>query len=193
MDQFPGESAQTSRPPVLLGCLSAVAVAVLAFGFVAFLIVFLESGADTGKVRLEHAETYQRGTVQFIGAENLYLVRLMDGSFVALDDLDAANRARPERRCRVAILPASDERLPGIIGEYGAGMSPAAKGSALVFREDCGGAIYDVTGLRLDAGERNLDRYPVTIDAAGNVVVDTARRECSQRDGAELFAEASCE
>jgi len=193
VDQFPGESAQTSRPPVLLGCLSAVAVAVLAFGFVAFLIVFLESGADTGKVRLEHAETYQRGTVQFIGAENLYLVRLMDGSFVALDDLDAANRARPERRCRVAILPASDERLPGIIGEYGAGMSPAAKGSALVFREDCGGAIYDVTGLRLDAEGRNLDRYPVTIDTAGKVVVDTSQRECSQRDGADLFAKGACQ
>jgi len=193
MAGLPGEGVQTARPPVLLGCVAAAAVVVLAIGMLAFLIVFLESGADTGRVKLEHVETYPRGTVHFIGEENLYLVRLMDGSLLALDDLDAANRARPERRCRVAILAGTDPRLPGIVEEFGTRMSPAAKGSTLVFREDCDGAVYDFTGLRLDAEGRNLDRYPVSIDATGAVVVDTSKRECSQREGAELFAKSSCQ
>ncbi len=193
MARTPDEGVQNTRPPVLLGCLAAVAFVVAVFGFFAFLIVFLESGADTGKVRLEGAETYAPGSVEFIGEENLFLVRLADGAYVALADLDAPNRARAERRCRVAPLQPGDARLPGILERYGAVMSDDAAGSTLVFREECGGAMYDVTGLRLDAEGRNLDRYPVSIDSAGRVVVDTAKRQCSQREQLNPFAPAGCE
>ena len=193
MARTPDEGVQNTRPPVLLGCLAAVAFVVAVFGFFAFLIVFLESGADTGKVRLEGAETYAPGSVGFIGEENLFLVRLADGAYVALADLDAPNRARAERRCRVAPLQPGDARLPGILERYGAVMSDDAAGSTLVFREECGGAMYDVTGLRLDAEGRNLDRYPVSIDSAGRVVVDTAKRQCSQREQLNPFAPAGCE
>lgn len=193
MAQVPDEGVLNARPPVLLGCLSAVAFVVVVFGFFAFLIVFLESGADTGKVQLEDAEAYAPGSVEFIGEENLFLVRLGDGEYLALADLDAANRARPERRCRVSPMQRTDARLPAILERYGSRMSADAVGSTLVFREECGGAIYDVTGLRLDADGPNLDRYPVSVDSAGHVVVDTAKRQCSQRGQLNPFAPVGCE
>jgi hypothetical protein len=193
MTQGPDEGVQNARPPVLLGCVSALAFVVAVFGFFAFLIVFLESGADTGKVRLEDAEAYAPGSVEFIGEENLFLVRLADGEYLALADLDAANRARPERRCRVAPMQVTDARLPAILQRYGARMSADAAGSTLIFREECAGALYDVTGLRLDSDGRNLDRYPVTVDSTGHLVVDTAKRQCSQREQLNPFAPAGCE
>jgi hypothetical protein len=193
MARVPEERVQNARPPVLLGCASAVALVVVLFGVFAFLIVFLESGADTGKVRLEDAEAYAPGSVEFIGEENLYLVRLADGAYLALSDLDAANRARPERRCRVAPMPLNDTRLPEILERYGSRMSADAAGSTLVFREECEGAMYDVTGLRLDSDGRNLDRYPVTVDGTGHVVVNTAKRQCSEREQLVQFAPLGCE
>ncbi len=193
MTRVPDEGVENARPPVFLGCFTAVAVLVLLFGLGAFLIVFLESGADTGKVRLEDAEAYAPGTVDFVGEENLYLVRLQGGDYLALSDLDAANRARPERRCRVAPLAVTDSRLPGILERYGGRMSAAATGTTLVFREDCDGAMYDVTGLRLDAEGRNLDRYPVSIDETGHVVVDTSKRECSERRETGQYVDVKCQ
>src|SRR3990172_3682073 len=142
---------------------------------------------------LEDAEAYAPGSVEFVGEENLFLVRLADGAYLALADLDAANRARPERRCRGAPMQLTDARLPGILERYGAAMSDAAVGSTFVFREECDGALYDVTGLRLDGDGRNLDRYPVSVDGTGRVVVDTAKRHCSQREQLNPFAPTGCE
>lgn len=193
MAQVPDEGVQNARPPVLLGCVAVVAFVVAVFGLFAFLIVFLESGADTGKVRLEDAEAYAPGSVEFIGEENLFLVRLADGEYLALADLDAANRARPERRCRVAPMQLTDARLPGILERYGSRMSDDAAGATLVFREECGGAMYDLTGLRLDGEGRNLDRYPVSVDGTGRLVVDTTKRRCSQREQLNPFAPLGCE
>lgn len=193
MTRLPEEGVANARPPVLLGCVSVVAFVVAVFGFFAFLIVFLESGADTGKVRLEDADAYAPGTVDFVGEENLFLVRLADGDYLALADLDAANRARPERRCRVAPLQITDTRLPGILERYGSRMSAEAVGSTLVFREECDGAMYDVTGLRLDAEGPNLDRYPVSVDSTGHVVVDTSKRQCSERQELNPFAPRNCQ
>jgi len=80
MSRVTDEGVQNARPPVLLGCVSAVAFVVAVFGFFAFLIVFLESGADSGKVQLEDAEAYAPGSVEFVGEENLFLVRLANVS-----------------------------------------------------------------------------------------------------------------
>ncbi|MBA4180812.1 MAG: hypothetical protein C0506_09510 [Anaerolinea sp.] len=155
-------------------------------------IAFLESGANTGKVILDPAEAYARGSVEFVGKEHLYLVRLTDGTFLALSDLDAANRANLQRRCRVSPVPVSDPWLPQLLERLGGRMSAGAAGSTLVFREDCNQAVYDVTGLRLDADAPNLDRYPVSISETGLVGVDVSKRSCTARAGAQLFAAIPC-
>lgn len=180
------------RPPVLLGCVTALAALVFLFGIGSCLVVYWESGADTGKVRLELAEAYGPGTVQFVGAHNLYIARLPGGAFLALADLDAANRANPARRCRVYPIPAADPALPALLDRYRGRLSTEARGSTLIFREDCNGALYDFTGIRLDADGPNLDRYPTSIDTDGYLVVDTSRRTCTARSGSAEAVERPC-
>jgi hypothetical protein len=153
------------RPPVLLGCVTALAALVFLFGIGSCLVVYWESGADTGKVRLELAEAYGPGTVQFVGTHNLYIARLPGGAFLALADLD----------------------------RYRGRLSTEARGSTLIFREDCNGALYDFTGIRLDADGPNLDRYPTSIDTDGYLVVDTSRRTCTVRSGPAEAVQRPCD
>lgn len=180
------------RPPVFLGCFTALAVLVFLFGIGSCLVVYWESGADTGDIRLELAEAYAPGTVQYVGQRNLYVARLLDGSFLALADLDAANRANPARRCRVHPVPPGDPALPGLVDRYKERMSGAAPGSTLLFREDCNGALYDFTGVRLDADGPNLDRYPTSIDPSGYLIVNVSERQCSSREGPRTAVPREC-
>jgi hypothetical protein len=188
------ESTETPsiRPPVALGCFSAVAVVFLVVMFGFFALRFLDSGADTGEMMLDVEAAYMPGTATYVGARNFYLVRLGLRDFYALADLDAANRANAVRRCRAVPVQPMDPSLPGLIERLQGRMSPAATGSTLVFREDCFGAVYDVTGVRLDGEGPNLDRYPVTVNAQGRVVVDVADRECTVRTEMELSREVTC-
>ena len=96
-----GSSPPAVRPPVALGCLAVVAlVAVLAVVAVAG-ATFLESGSNGGYTLLDEAASYAPGSLRFAGEQNVYVARLTDGTFLALADLDAANRANAGRRCRV--------------------------------------------------------------------------------------------
>jgi len=167
------------------------ALALLIFAAV-FVLVFLESGADSGRLRLELAEAYAPGTVEYVGERNFFLARLPDETFLALSDLDAANRTNQQRRCRVGAIAANDPRLPRLLQMYASRFDPGVSGSSLLLREECTGAAYDLTGLRLDADGRNLDLHPVTIDARGHVVVDVSRRTCSAREGPRLAVPADC-
>jgi len=182
----------SARPPVAFGCIVMATLLVVVIGIAAFAVAFLESGAESGLVRLEEAAAYPPGTVEFVGAQNLYLIRLLDESFVALADLDAANRAATGRRCRVALVPLGDPSLAAVLQEFGPRMSPDAAGGRAVFREDCNGALYDVAGYRLDDEGRNLDRYPVVVASDGHVEIDVTTRQCSLRRGAAYFASVTC-
>lgn len=165
--------------PKALGCAALLAVLVfLGFGAL-FVVIFLQSGANTGELELKEAEAYARGSYEFVGERNFFIVRLADGSFLALSDLDAANRAAEGRRCRVAPIATTDPTLPGLLERYRAQLDGQAEGVTLLFREDCNGALYSVLGERLDAATANLDRYDVTINERGRVVVDVSRRHCS--------------
>ena len=186
------DTESSSRPGRTLGCVVLPLALVVGGFFAVLLIVFLDSGSDTGMMVLEQREAYGRGTVEYIGERNFYLVRLGDGSFLALSDLDAANRASTQRRCRAAPIPTSDPALPGLLDRYRARLSPAATQSTLLFREDCNGAIYDLTGARLDQDGPNLDRYPVSIRKDGKVGVDLARRQCTRRTAEAASAEVAC-
>ena len=183
---------QTLRPPVFLGCAALVGAVVLVVLIVAFGLIFLNSGADHGTVVLNDAADYAPGSEQYISAHNFFIVRLGDGSFVALADLDAANRTNTSRQCRVAPVLPGDASLPGLISTLSSRMSPLASGSTLVFREDCFNAVYDITGTRLDKDAPNLDRFATSIDSSGRLNVDLAKRSCSQRSGADLALPISC-
>lgn len=180
------------RRPIAVGC-GLVALAVfLVVSVVVFAVIFFESGADTGQVRLDAAEAYAIGSVEFIGARNFYIIRLSPREFIALSDLDAVNRANVQRRCRVIPVAPTDPSLPGLLNRSSNLTSPGARGSTLLFREACNGAVYDVTGLRLDGEGANLERYPVSFSPDGHLRVDVSRRQCTLRDGADFFAPIPC-
>jgi hypothetical protein len=169
-----------------------VLAVVVMVGIATFVIVFLDSGADRGRLVLRDYRSYATGSVEYVSERNFYLVRLGDGSFVALADLDQANREATGRRCRVQPVPPADPQLPSLLEEYRAGFSPRAAGATLVFRESCNGAVYDATGLRLDAEGPNLDRYQVGVNDAMELVVDASQRTCTESQPGADFAEVRC-
>lgn len=180
------------QKPIFGGCFGVAVVGALLGATAVFVLVFLDSGANTGRLVMRNADSYRAGTVEFVGERNFFVVRLANGDFLALADLDAANRAAEGRRCRVAALTAADARLPGLLEQYRSEMSVEAVGSTLLFREECNGAVYDLSGKRLDAGGRNLDRYATSVDAEGRLRVDVSRRICTAEEEGESFAAASC-
>lgn len=185
------EVAPAIRPPVALGCFGMLAAVVVIVGAVIFGVMYLESGTNT-RVILGDAASYAPSSVTFEPDYNLYIVRMGDGSFFPLSDLDAANRANPGRRCRVSLIPTDDPALPGILELHRSDFSPRAANSTAVFRETCNGALYDATGVRLNGEGLNLDRHDYTIDDDGRLAVKNAVRECTQRDGTNYYAPVDC-
>lgn len=183
---------QTVRPPVFLGCFFAVAALLFVIFAAVFFIQFLESGANDGKVRLDVPDAYALGSVEFNGEHNFYLVRLPDATFLALSDLDAANRANQARRCRVALTDLTDGTLGSPAETLSRRMTPAATGATAVLRETCNGAIYDIAGARLNGDGPNLDRFPISVASDGHLRVDTSARTCTQRNGPADFAPNPC-
>ena len=184
---------QAVRPPVFLGCFFAAAALVIVVLGATFFIKFLESGANTGKVRLDVPDAYAIGSVEFNGEHNFFLVRLPDASFLAISDLDAANRANQARRCRVALTDIADSSLGVPADTLSKRMTAPATGARAVFRETCNGAIYDIAGARLNGDGPNLDRFTVSIGADGHLGVDTSARTCTTRSGPTDFATSRCE
>ena len=192
MSQEPQDEYVSPRPPVALGCAFMVTVVVVLFIIGACVTTYLDSGANTGEMVLNDARAYADGSFTYVGERNYFVVRLPDSSFVALSDLDAANRATPERRCRVQAVPPEDPGNGALIEAYGRRISSQAGGWALVFRETCNGAVYDAAGIRIDRDGRNLDRFPASVDPDGKLVVDVSERECSERDGSSLARSVTC-
>ncbi|MCK9517740.1 MAG: hypothetical protein M0R74_01755 [Dehalococcoidia bacterium] len=185
------QAAPAVRPPVALGCFGMAAAVVAIVGVVIFGIQYLESGTST-RVALGPAASYAPSSITFEAEHNLYIVRMGDGTFFALSDLDAANRAKPGRRCRVSLIPTDDPALPGILELHRNDFSPRAAGSTAVFRETCNGALYDATGVRLNGEGLNLDRHEYSVDDSGRLEVKTAVRHCTRHEGADYFAPVDC-
>lgn len=176
-----------SRPPVLLGCLGLLAIVAAAALITGACVVFLESGADSGRVTLRPVAAYPPGTVEFVGEENVFLVRTSAGALLALSDLDQANQLTPERRCRVQLTDLED------VDVASSRMSPDAAGAQVVLQEACNGAVYDIAGVRLDGNGANLDRHPVSLeDGTGRVVIDLRERQCTERTEDALRADIEC-
>jgi len=178
--------------PVLLGCSAAVGLAAIVVLAAIATIAFLDSGADSGKVVLERAVAYAPGSAEFVPPRGFYLVRLTNGDFYALANLDAANRASTGRRCTVAPVLSPEPELARLLDSFRSRVSAQADGVTLFFREACHGAVYDAAGIRLDAEGPNLDRYPVAVRRDGRVVVEVTTRTCTQRSGTNVLTPTAC-
>ena len=174
------EPLPLTRPPILLGCSAALALLVAVVVFAGACVVFLESGADDGKVVLEPEDAYPPGSITRVVSGGFYVVNLRDEGLFALSDIDAPNRASSSRRCRVEPINPADPAYAEARTEYADRFAPAALTAAIVLRENCNGAIFDATGARVDRSGQNLDRLELSIDEQGRVVVNTTRRSCSE-------------
>lgn len=185
-------TGSTPPRPVFAGCFGMVVVAVLGIGAVVFVFLFTSSGSNTGDIVLRPADSYAMGSVEFVAERNFFVVRLPGSGFLALADMDAANRAAEGRRCRANVVPGDDPALPGLLEDFETNQAPAADGTTLLFRETCYGAIFDVTGQRISGDGPNLDRYTTRVNDAGELVVNVSRRECSEATGGGLRTEIQC-
>ena len=178
--------------PVALGCTLAVAAVALVILVAVLGVIYIESGADTGEAVLDPVGAYAPGTVSFVPAEHLFVVRTPAGDLLVVGDLDRGQREARQLQCRVAPLLPGDPSLARLLDEHGDSLSADAAGTQFLFREGCSGAVYDLAGVRLDADGPNLDRYAVSVDDAGRVVVDLQDRTCTRREGVRSLVEEPC-
>lgn len=156
-----------------------------------FVLLFLDSGSDRGVITLLHPESYPPGTVTHVPEHGLFVVNLGAGLLVLSDD-DPASGLPEGRRCRVRAHDAGEPGAAALVASYSARISPGAEGAETVLVGDCGGAVYDVTGVRLDGDGPNLDRLESSVDEAGRVSVNSRARTCTRRRAAEFELPALC-
>ncbi len=166
------------------------AVATLA-ALAVFVIRFIESGSDHGLVTLNAAAAYPPGTVTHVRDQGFLVVHL-GGDLFALSDDDPAAEPQGARRCRVRVLDAGEPEATALVEANRSRISPAAAGAETVIVGNCGGAVYDVAGIRLDVDGPNLGRLGVSVDGSGRLIVDTQARTCTRRTGTDLGSPVSC-
>jgi hypothetical protein len=172
-------SARGSRGRRWLGCLGWLAAAALAATGVVVAIGFIFDQGDSAK-QPQHefdaggAVNYQPATVDYVETEHLYIVRLQDGSFLALYD-KSPKQQEVGGDCRLSFddnaTIGSLEQLAGIRG---------------AFVEDCGNAraVWRADGaFAFGASYGDLDRFNTSVDANGDLIVDTSSRTCTRSRG----------
>lgn len=190
MTDYPQD--QAAPRPVFMGCALALVSVVAAVALIGGCIVFAESGANDGTVTLRDARSYAPGSIEYSGEGNFFIVRTLDGAFVILSDLDAANRANQAQRCRVSRVGADDPAIAGLLNQYRSRISPEAGGATSLFRETCNNAVYDFLGIRLDQDGPNLDRLSSAVNDRRLLVVDTRGRTCTERTAESMSREVDC-
>lgn len=183
---------QAAPRPIFMGCALALMAIVAAVALIGGCIVFAESGANDGTVNLRDARSYAPGSIEYSGDGNFFIVRTLDGKFVILSDLDAANRANQAQRCRVSRVGPEDPAIAGLLNQYKTRISPEAGGATTLFRESCNNAVYDFLGTRVDSDGPNLERLGSTTNDRGLLVVDTRDRTCTERTTTVLRDEVVC-
>ena len=162
-----------------LGCLAWVAaLAIAGTAIVVAIGFFFDQGSNARQPDRTYdagsAAAYEPGTVVYVEAQHLYIVRLEDGGFLALYD-KSPEQQELRSDCRIAFDDSATtaylDPLPGIAG-------------GLV--ENCGGmrAVWRADGtFAFGASYGNLDRFPTTVDATGHLIVDTSTRTCTRSRG----------
>ena len=132
------------------------------------------------------ASAYETPSVTPFDAEHLFLVRLPDGSFIALYDRSTKQQELQGGTCRVLYEETAGlgtlDPIPGLRG----GFVEECEDSRAVWRAD--GAFAFGTGYG------DLDRYGVRVDA-GAVIVDTETRTCTRSKGVvgqEPYEQRTC-
>ncbi len=162
-----------------LGCLVWVAAVVaLAVGVVVAIGFIFDQGDSAKQPQRGYdagaADAYQPATVNYLEFEHLYVVRLQDGSFLALYD-KSPKQQEVSGDCRVSFEDNASlgtlEQLPGMTGG---------------FVEDCTSlrAVWRADGVfAFGAGYGNLDRFNTHVDGSGHLIVDTDSRTCTRSRG----------
>lgn len=162
-----------------LGCLVRLAAAVLVVVAIVVAIGFLfDQGSDSVERDRGYdagaASDYQDASVVYAEPQHLFVVRLPDGTFIALYD-KSSKQQELRSDCRLAFEDAASTGnlapLPGIAG---------------AFVENCEGrrAVWRADGVfAFGAGYGNLDRFDTSVDAAGHLIVDTTTRTCTRSRG----------
>ena len=142
MQTAPGAAPPTEHSPdVRPGCLVGVLLVVLGFAVSVVLLTLLPEGDR--EIMLGHVEDYEPGSVVYLSTARLFVVRRLDGSVIALSDLDP--HSSPEEGCRVTFRPDLAEE-----GEPGR------------FFDACTGSLYESSG-RGRAGD-GLDLQPIALE-----------------------------
>jgi hypothetical protein len=118
------------------------------------------------------------GTITYFQLEHVYVVRLMDGAFLALYDLGPRMQALYDEnedptwlQCR-ALLVEQDARLFTELGR------PPSGFENVVLREPCHGATWDAAGTRLfGPATGDLDRFPIAV-VGDKLHIDVGARRC---------------
>ncbi len=173
------ETPDAPRERRRFGCLLRLAIVALVAVAVVVAIGFLfdqgsdsvtpERGYDAGA-----ASGYQDGSVVYAEAQHLFIVRLQDGTFIALYD-KSSKQQELRSDCRITFDDTATlnklSPLPGITG---------------AFVENCDGlrAVWRADGaFAFGAGYGNLDRFGTSVDGAGHLIVDTSTRSCTRSRG----------
>jgi len=161
------------------GCLLrglGVVAALVALGLAIGLI--FDQGEDAKQPDRRHvagpAAEYKLGDVNYFELQHVFLVHLPDGDFLAFYD-KSARQQELGGSCRIAY----DETA-------GTGTLEPVAGLGGAFVEECEGsrAVWRVDGkFAFGNGYGDLDRFTVSIDDAGDVVIDLSSRTCTRSKG----------
>ena len=154
-----------------------VALAVLVAIGVAIGLIF-DQGEDANQPSRQYAAgpaaEYKLGDVNQFELQHMFLVRLPDGEFLAFYD-KSSRQQELGGSCRVMY----DETA-------GIGTLEPIAGLGGAFVEECEGsrAIWRVDGkYSFGNGYGDLDRFNVSVDDAGDVVIDLSSRSCTRSRG----------
>ncbi|MDP9238467.1 MAG: hypothetical protein M3P30_13920 [Chloroflexota bacterium] len=173
------QAEKTRRRPALIGCFARLLVVAVVLVALVVAIGFAfdqgdeatqpQQGFDAGR-----AADYQRATVSQLEAQHVFITRLQNGDFIALYDL-SPRQQELGGDCRLIYEDTAGvgtlDQLPGITG----GIVEDCNNSRAVWRAD-GTYAFGV-------GYGNLDRFRTSIDADGNLIVDTGSRTCTRSRG----------
>ena len=178
MNEEPVEEAAPRRGS-RLGCLARMLLVVAsAVALVVLIGETFDQGAPANPrpstLNAGQAEEYALSDVAQFPLSHLFIVRLGDGSFLALYD-KSSKQQEVGRGCRVNFDERAQltglEQLPGFIG---------------AFVEECGDlrATWRADGeFASGAGYGGLDRFETEVDASGNLIVDITSRTCTRSRG----------